>query len=64
MIKEISSMAIDSVQRQAKAMPNTQRTDNWRMQPLATALALLGFVAYSTWRVFENRLFDTTKMAK
>ncbi|MDP9433950.1 MAG: hypothetical protein M3P93_01605 [Actinomycetota bacterium] len=32
----------------------TLRTDRWWLQPLLTVVALLAFVAYSTWRAFEN----------
>jgi hypothetical protein len=30
------------------------RTDRWWLPPLATALGLLAFVIYSTWRILEN----------
>ena len=56
-------MAIDTVKSSAAAMPDTQRKDNWRAQPLAAAVALLGFIAYSSWRVFENQFYDTTRAA-
>jgi hypothetical protein len=32
----------------------TLRTDRWWLQPLLTALALLAFVAYSSFRAFQN----------
>jgi hypothetical protein len=35
------------------------RRDAWWVQPLITALVLAGFVAYATWRTFENGFFTT-----
>ena len=33
------------------------RRDNWRLQPIAVALGLLGFIAYSTWAAFRNNFY-------
>ena len=32
----------------------TLRTDRWWLAPLLTALGLVAFIAYATWRAFEN----------
>ena len=32
----------------------TLRTDRWWLQPLVTVIALLGFIAYSTWAAFQK----------
>ncbi len=51
--------------RQEPAEPLTQgfwrtlRKDAWWAEPLATALVLLGFVIYATFRTFENNFFLT-----
>jgi hypothetical protein len=33
------------------------RRDDWRLQPIAVAVGLLGFVAYSTWAAFRNDFY-------
>ena len=33
------------------------RRDNWRLQPIAVAVGLLGFIAYSTWAAFRNDFY-------
>lgn len=37
----------------------TLRTDTWWVQPLITVLVLTGFIAYATYRTFENNYFLT-----
>jgi hypothetical protein len=38
----------------AKITARTLRTDRWWLQPAVTAAVLLAFIAYSTFRAFEN----------
>ncbi len=38
----------------ARLAGRTLRRDRWWLQPLVTVLALLAFVAYSTWRAFQG----------
>ena len=52
-------MAINVAPRPISVNPALERKDNWWLQPVATAIILLGFVVYSTWRVLENNFFDT-----
>jgi hypothetical protein len=33
------------------------RKDNWRLQPTATAIGLIGFIAYATWAAFRDGSF-------
>jgi hypothetical protein len=40
--------------RRASIVERTLRTDRWWIQPLLTVLALLAFIAYSTFRAFQN----------
>ncbi len=40
--------------RRAAIADRTLRTDRWWLQPLLTVLALVAFIAYSTFRAFEN----------
>ena len=40
--------------RRASIAERTLRTDRWWVQPLLTVLALLAFIAYSTFRAFQN----------
>ncbi len=35
----------------------TLRRDKWWLQPALTALGLLSFLVYATWRAFENQLY-------
>ena len=43
-----------STQTRAKIPFRTLRTDRWWVQPAITVAVLLTFIAYSTWRAFEN----------
>lgn len=36
----------------------TERTDNWWLQPLAQAIALLGLGAYATWAAFQGNHYE------
>jgi hypothetical protein len=38
--------------------PGTQRTDNWQSEPMLTFVALVAFIAYATYRAFENNYFE------
>ena len=33
------------------------RTDKWWVEPLISVVVLLSFIAYSTWRAFENDFY-------
>ena len=52
-------MAINSAPRSAASLSQLERKDNWISQPLLTAIVLIGFVIYSTWRVLENNFTNT-----
>ncbi len=41
----------------ASIAARTLRTDRWWLQPLLTVVVLVLFIAYSTWRAFENANF-------
>lgn len=40
-----------------------ERTDAWWVQPLLTVLVLGGFIAYATFRTFENAYFTTMPLS-
>ncbi|RMG22288.1 MAG: succinate dehydrogenase [Armatimonadetes bacterium] len=42
-------------------LPESKRTDAWWVQPLGIAVGLLVFIAYATFRAFENDLYLTTQ---
>ncbi|MFM8349984.1 MAG: hypothetical protein ACKN9D_02865 [Actinomycetales bacterium] len=41
----------------AQIPARTLRKDAWWLQPLITVVVLLSFIAYSTWRAFENAYY-------
>ncbi|MGK5113201.1 MULTISPECIES: hypothetical protein [unclassified Geodermatophilus] len=43
--------------RRAAIAARTLRTDRWWVQPLLTVLALLAFIAYSSFRAFQNAYY-------
>ena len=43
--------------RRAAIAARTLRTDRWWLQPLLTVLALVAFVAYSSFRAFQNAYY-------
>ncbi|MCW2683305.1 MAG: integral rane protein [Blastococcus sp.] len=43
--------------RRASITARTLRTDRWWLQPLVTFVVLLAFVAYSTFRAFQNAYY-------
>ncbi len=47
--------SVSSAPRRARISARTLRRDRWWLQPALTALALLLFVVYATWRAFEGR---------
>ena len=62
----MSSATATGSTRQAGSLPDEQRadiaartlrTDRWWIQPLIVVIGLLAFVAYSTWRAFENAYY-------
>ena len=51
-------MATDAPTRPRARIPfRTLRVDRWWVQPGITAVVLLSFVAYATWRAFENAYY-------
>ena len=46
-------------EQRAEIAARTLRTDRWWVQPLIVVCGLLAFVAYSTWRAFENAYYYT-----
>ena len=51
------SASIASQERRAKIAARTLRTDRWWIQPAIIVAGLLAFIAYSTWRAFENAYY-------
>ena len=43
--------------RRAKISARTLRTDRWWLQPLVTAVALLLFIVYATFRAFQDAYY-------
>ena len=43
--------------RRIQLPARTLRKDRWWLSPLGAALGLLAFVAYATWRAFENKYY-------
>ena len=46
-----------SPDRRAQIGVRTLRTDKWWLMPLVMVIIFLSFVAYSTWRAFENAYY-------
>lgn len=58
MATDTTSVPQDTKPRAAIA-ERTLRTDRWWLAPAATAAALLAFIAYATWRAFQNKYYVT-----
>jgi hypothetical protein len=55
-------MTTTAPQPRANIEGRTLRRDRWWLQPAITAAVLVAFVAYSTWRAFENQYYATGSM--